>query len=183
VVAIAAVPSSPAHHPPASSSDPPLTDRQLQAADAYAKLPVSFVENHGQTDAAVRYYAQGNRFAFYMTPSEVLMSFLDRPSSSGAQSPLGQALALRFVGSDPLVEPRGAEKAPGVVNDLRGSDPSKWHTGIPQFRDGSTATWARYRPAPREQSGVLAMSSMLPRAPRRPRSSWRTAAPNPRRQR
>ena len=119
-VAIAAVPSSPAHHPVASS-DPPLTDRQLQAADAYAKLPVSFVENHGQTDSAVRYYAQGNRFAFYMTPSEVLMSFLDRPSPSGAQSPLGQALALRFVDSDPMVEPRGAEQAPGLINDLHGS--------------------------------------------------------------
>ena len=36
---------------------------QQQAADAYAKLPVSFVENRGQTDARVRYYAQGNGYA------------------------------------------------------------------------------------------------------------------------
>jgi len=32
--------------------------------DAYAKLPLAFVENRGQTDPRVRYYAQGNRRAF-----------------------------------------------------------------------------------------------------------------------
>ena len=54
---------------------PALTERQQRAADAYAKLPVSFVENHGQTDARVRYYAQGNGYSFFLTPSEVMLSF------------------------------------------------------------------------------------------------------------
>ena len=124
---------------------------------AFSKLPVSFIENRGQTDAAVRYYAQGNRYAFYMTPSEVLMSFVDRESSANeTQSPLGLALALRFVGSNPGVEPKGAELAPGVINDLRGDDPTQWHTQIPQFRDVVyTDLWPGIDLRLREQSGVL----------------------------
>src|SRR5262249_7770230 len=34
--------------------------------DEYAKLPVAFIENAGQVDARVRYYARGNRFGFYL---------------------------------------------------------------------------------------------------------------------
>ena len=35
--------------------------QQQLAARAFAKLPVSFIENRGQTDARVRYYAQGSQ--------------------------------------------------------------------------------------------------------------------------
>ena len=41
---------------------------QHQAAKAYAKLPVSFVENEGQTDSRVRYFAQGAGYSFFMMP-------------------------------------------------------------------------------------------------------------------
>ena len=34
---------------------------------AYDKLPAAFVENRGQLDDEVRYYAQGRRYAFYLT--------------------------------------------------------------------------------------------------------------------
>jgi hypothetical protein len=45
-----------------------------QVLNAYAKLPVTFVENRGQTDKRVRYYAQGPRYAFYLTPDQVVLS-------------------------------------------------------------------------------------------------------------
>src|SRR3954453_8726880 len=148
-IAIGVTPSAPAQRSPA--------DQQRHIAEAFSKLPVSFVENRGQTDAAVRYYAQGKRFAFYMTASEVMMSFLDRQAGGeGGESPLGLALALRFVNSDPLVQPRGAEQSPGVVNDLRGADSSKSHTAIPQFRDVVYGDlWPGIDLRVREQSGVL----------------------------
>ena len=46
-----------------------------QTLKAYANLPLTFVENRGQTDARVRYYAQGPRYAFYVTNQEVVLSF------------------------------------------------------------------------------------------------------------
>ena len=36
--------------------------------DAYERLPLAFVANEGQTDARVRYYAQGSRYGFFLTP-------------------------------------------------------------------------------------------------------------------
>ncbi|HZY07715.1 MAG TPA: SBBP repeat-containing protein, partial [Ilumatobacteraceae bacterium] len=117
---------------------------------------MTFVENRGQTDASVRYYAQGNRYAFYLTPTGVLMSFLDRQSTAGDPSASGVALGLHFVDSNPLVRPQGADEAPGVVNVLRGNDPSKWHTGIPQFRDVVYPDlWRGVDLRLREESGVL----------------------------
>ena len=133
---------------------PALTARQQQAADDYAKLPVSFVENQGQTDARVRYFAQGNGYSFFMTPSEVMLSFAK--DSTEQQTPQELALALRFVGGNPKVEPQGSERAPGVINDLRGVDPSMWHTDIAQYRDVVYPDlWPKIDMRLREQSGVL----------------------------
>src|SRR3984893_4108216 len=36
-----------------------------QVLKAYANLPLTFVENRGQTDSRVRYSAQGSGYAFY----------------------------------------------------------------------------------------------------------------------
>ena len=115
---------------------------------------MSFVENQGQTDARVRYFAQGNGYSFFMTPSEVMLSFAK--DSTEQQTPQGLALALRFVGGNPKVEPQGSERAPGVINDLRGADPSMWRTDIAQYRDVVYPDlWPKIDMRVREQSGVL----------------------------
>ena len=150
------VPTSGPSQRPASEVAPPLTSAQQQVAKAYSSLPVSFVENHGQTDAIVKYYAQGNGYAFYMTPSEVMLSLSKHQGSDAQQTPDGVALALRFLASNPKVEPRGSGLAAGVVNDLHGSDPTKWQTNIAQFRDVIYSDlWPGIDLKLREQSGVL----------------------------
>ena len=69
--------------------------RQQQLLNTYAKLPVSFVENRGQLDPRVRYYAQVPCFAFYLTPDAVTLTF----AKSDADAQI--ALALRFLGGSP----------------------------------------------------------------------------------
>jgi Beta-propeller repeat len=131
-----------------TDAEPQLAGRQQHASDAYAKLPVSFVENRGQTDPSVRYYALGDGYAFYMTPSEVMLTFANQDD--------GVALALQFLGSNRGVEPQGAARTAGVINHLRGSDSSEWHTQIPQFRDVVYPDlWRGIDLQLREQSGVL----------------------------
>ena len=100
----------------------PDADRERLMA-AYADLPLTFVENRGQTDARVDFLAQGPRHAVYVTPQEIALTLQQR---GGA----GVALALRFVGADPGAEPSGAERAPGTVNYLRGDDPARWQTEL-----------------------------------------------------
>ena len=65
-----------------------------------------------------------------------MLSFAkQQAASANEQTPEQIALTLQLVGRNPQVEPQGAERAAGVVNDLRGNDPSQWHS-----RSCSTAT-------------------------------------------
>ena len=87
--------------------------------NAYASLPLAFVENRGQADPRVRFYAQGSRYAFHFTRDSAVLSFV--ADSSASQ---GVVLGLRFVGGNPHVAVEGEQRAPGELNYLRGSDPS-----------------------------------------------------------
>src|SRR6188508_915607 len=104
---------------------PPATKQQALAA--YGKVPLSFTANAGQTDARVRYAAQGAGFSVFLTRREAMLS-LQRPGKQ--RRGRGVALALRFLGSDRNVAIRGEGPGPGRVNYLLGNDPAKWRTGL-----------------------------------------------------
>src|SRR5215212_9195155 len=83
------------------SSDPTAAAPQMskkEALDAYEKLPLSFVPNEGQTDKAVRYYAQGAGYGFFFT-HKGLPSPLPRAKGVAARrwpsTSLGPILTLR----------------------------------------------------------------------------------------
>jgi hypothetical protein len=94
--------------------------------DAYAKLPPTFVENRGQTNARVRYYAQANRRAFYLTRDEVVLSLMKEETR-------GLALRLRFLDSNPRALPEGEDRAPGDINYLHGKHAAGWQTELPHY--------------------------------------------------
>ncbi len=128
-------------------------DSREQILKAYANQPVTFVENRGQLDTQVRYYAQGSRYAFYFTPEAAVLTLMKGTSApskatldaqgsgipdavklAAVEAPAqGVALALRFLGSNPQVMLEGQERAPGVANYLRGDDPARWQTGLPSY--------------------------------------------------
>ena len=92
-----------------------------QVLNAYAKLPLAFVENRGQMDARVRYYAEGPRYTFYLTRDELVLSFMNaarrsttpRAVAVATPEPAQQeiAISLRFLGGNPRAVPEGAERA------------------------------------------------------------------------
>ena len=107
-----------------------------------ANLPVHFVENAGQTDARVRFHAQGAGFAFFLTAQEAVFRFAPQSSDrttgmttvadhSGAA---GAILRLRYVDGNPNVTVTGQDRASGEVNYLLGDDSSSWRRGLPQYR-------------------------------------------------
>ena len=53
-----------------------------RALGAYAKLPLAFIANAGQTDMRVRYSAQGAGFAVFLTRREAMLA-LQRPGDEG----------------------------------------------------------------------------------------------------
>jgi hypothetical protein len=96
-----------------------------KALAAYGRLPLAFVPNAGQTEARVRFQAQAGGASFWFTPTEAVFAF--------AAERQGHVLRLGFVGANPAVEIVGRRPGLGRVNYLLGSDPAKWHTGLPTY--------------------------------------------------
>jgi len=111
--------ATPVSEPGAASQ---MTERE--ALDAYGKLPLSLIPNEGQTDKAVRYYAQGAGYGFYFTKGGAMLSFA---KGNGR----GHALALDFLGANPHATLETQKQLPGEVNYLRGNDPTTWQKGLP----------------------------------------------------
>jgi hypothetical protein len=97
---------------------------EKEAIDAYGKVPLSFIPNEGQTDEAVRYYAQGAGYGFFFTHEGATLSFSEGKGD-------GHALALDFLGANPNAALTAQEQLPGEVNYLVGDDPSNWQQGLP----------------------------------------------------
>src|ERR687898_2732921 len=97
---------------------------EKEALDAYGKLPLSFVPNEGQTDKAVRYYAQGAGYGFFFTKEGARLSFADGEGR-------GHALALDFLGADSDATLTARQRLAGEVNYLMGDDQAKWQQGLP----------------------------------------------------
>jgi hypothetical protein len=98
---------------------------EKDARDAYGKLPLSFIPNEGQTDKAVRYYAQGAGYGFFFTHKGATLSFAEGKGRGG------HALSLDFLGADPHATLTAKERLAGEVNYLVGDDPTKWHRDLP----------------------------------------------------
>jgi len=120
----------------------------------YSRLPVTFVENRGQTDKQVRFVAQGSHYAFFLTQEGVVLSLANQAHKSPLQktsydahvipakasdvsredsSAAGVALALQFVSANPNVSVEGSELASSKANYLRGNDPAQWRTELQRY--------------------------------------------------
>ncbi|BCB77874.1 hypothetical protein Pflav_042840 [Phytohabitans flavus] len=98
-----------------------------QVGDAYARLPLTFVENRGQADGQVRYLAHGSRYGFYFTPDSLAISLLERDSKTGVN------LFLDFVGANPDVSVAAADRAASTVSYLQADLPSGSRSGLPTY--------------------------------------------------
>jgi Beta-propeller repeat/Divergent InlB B-repeat domain/Domain of unknown function DUF11 len=118
---------------------------------AYGDLPLSFEANRGQADSQVKYLARGRGYTLFLTPKETVLA-LRHASPAAKQKPGANAAAVppglkhetvqwvedvvRFklagASADPKME--GVEKLPGVSNYYIGNDPSRWQSGIPNYR-------------------------------------------------
>jgi len=108
-----------------------------------ANMPLGFIENRGQTDAKVGYYAHG-RDGIFFSSEGVTFAILEEDSSSpaGHHARRGRSidpspghnrkrwsLKLDFVEANPKAHPQGMDPLPGVVSYFKGR-PEKWKTGL-----------------------------------------------------
>lgn len=135
----------------ARGASPSASAKQSDAKrlEAYGKLPLSFMENQGQTAQQVRYVSHGSQYDLFLTPGEAVLALRKskhfdlsprhRAQSLKAMRELRHAgttttvLRMQLEGANPNPQIAGDEPLPGVVNYYIGNDPKKWHRNIPTY--------------------------------------------------
>ena len=125
--------------------------QKAQLVENYGKLPLSFEANAGQADQRVKFLSRGSGYGLYLTGQEAVLALRKGDcagqSAAGAGEPAsfirrGEAgcereadvVRMRLAGaSGAAAAPAGEERLPGTANYFIGSDPAKWHTGVPTY--------------------------------------------------
>jgi hypothetical protein len=121
------------------------------AARALAAEPRAFLENRGQLDPSVAFYAPGDRFAVYVLEDGLLCDLREprrdlrgndlarrAPATLSAlpdESIRGCAVLARFGEPTARGLPEGRGVLPARTSFLRGSDPGQWQRGVRSFRE------------------------------------------------
>ena len=118
----------------------PAVHRGVDVERAYGNLPLRFEANGGQTDARVRFLARAPGSTVFLTSTGATLSLSPRstgthsktqgPARSGARPAV---VGLQLIGADPTARVAGVGRLDGASNYLFGSDPRRWHTGVPAY--------------------------------------------------
>jgi hypothetical protein len=123
MTAAAAVAAAISHGPPAGFQ--PHAGATAAAVKGYGDLPLAFEPSAGRFPA-------GTDFVSRAGGGTVALGDRGLEFTQDTSRRAGDTIALGLPGAH-LAHPTGLAKLPGVVNDLRGNDESKWTTGIPTF--------------------------------------------------
>ena len=120
-----------AYHTRAQSTLPkvPIVNKG-QILDAYGELPMSFIENAGQANPSVKYYARSSNCGIYFAKDEAVVSLIKE-----TKPVRGVALALKFLGASPGVKLEGQREGTAKINYLVGNNPTAWKTGLPTHEE------------------------------------------------
>jgi len=102
---------------------------KAQALVSYGKLPLSFEENRGQTEARVRFLSHGKNYTILLSPSEVFLNL----QSMGKAGVRKSAVRMSFPGAGLSPSITGAERQTVLSSYFLGNDHSRWVTGAPNY--------------------------------------------------
>ncbi len=129
------------------SAEPVDAKTRLKVENAFAKMPLRFEKNEGQTSNEVKFLSKGKGYTMYLTPTEAVM-VLTKTINSG-QSPMDRfdplnefeppktetsVVRMKVVGANPNPKIYGEDQLPGTSNYFLGQDQSKWRQGITNFK-------------------------------------------------
>ena len=91
----------------------------------YAKLPMVFEMNEGQSDPQVKALSRGSRYGLFLTSNESV--FVVAPGKNGA------VVRVRTVGSNPAAKVSGVDRLSSTSNYFVGKDQSKWRKNVANY--------------------------------------------------
>jgi hypothetical protein len=89
-----------------------------------------FERNDGQIDNHVLFEAHGLEYSAFLTREGVTLVL---PAGQASTRGNGHVVRLSFQAVNPRAAIEGMEKLPGHSSYFSGSDPTQWHTRVPQF--------------------------------------------------
>src|ERR1700674_1701870 len=138
---------APTAQPAATTSPSPAAAEAARAS--FAKLPLSFAGNIGETDDRVKYMSRGSDYNLFLTADQAVFTLRDgsaSPNCAGLnrriipdcahpsdRRPEQSVLWLKMAGANASAQILGSDLLPGKINYYVGNDPSKWRTGVRQF--------------------------------------------------
>lgn len=102
-----------------------------QVLNTYAQLPLSFEPNLGQSAPAVKFLSRGQGYGLFLTPNQAIL-LLRQPGARPATSQF-RKLSLQLLSSNPAATIEAGGRQAGVSNYLLGSNPRRWHRGVPHY--------------------------------------------------
>lgn len=130
--------------PQAETTQPAPVDQSIKTkvAERFGRLPLSFEENEGQVDGAVKFLSRGSGYELFLTGDEaVLLLRKPRPvekeprkAVNDAEVREGSVLRLKMIGANTAARVVGQDALPGKVNYFTGNDPEKWRRNVPTYR-------------------------------------------------
>lgn len=103
----------------------------------FAKLPLSFEANLGQSDPQVRFISRGQGYSLFLTDSSAVLSLSKQvnPATHAGKTPEVKTDVVRMELTNASLAHRvdGESQLPGKVNYFIGNDPSKWHNDVPTY--------------------------------------------------
>ena len=100
------------------------------SASRYARLPLSFEANRGQTDSRVKFLARGQNYTLFLTEHDAVLALR---SGKAGQAPTSTVVRLRLLNSASAVRVSGQSLLRGTSNYFLGNNPRNWHTNIPSY--------------------------------------------------
>jgi hypothetical protein len=114
-------------------------------ARTIAHLPLSFEENRGQLNPAVKFLSRGASYGLYLSNNDAIITHQAKVHLDGAEvtsalttfglsdTLVSSTTKLSWLGSNPHAQPRGLNRQPGVSNYLLGKDPRKWQRHVSHY--------------------------------------------------
>ncbi len=86
-------------------------------------VPICFIQNDGQTDDQVLYFADAAGYTLYLTADGEVISTADPVS----------VVEITYLGSNAAMMVSGENELPGKANFLIGNDEDQWVTNVPMY--------------------------------------------------
>ncbi len=124
---------------PVTTAGHTAANANIHVLDLYAKQPLSFERNDGQTDARVKFVSRGDGYTLFLTSAEAVLALRLSGEVHGTSENApprkveGEMLRIGLIGANPAARIEPEDRLASKSNYFVGKDFRNWHANIPNY--------------------------------------------------